>query len=268
MSGAPLITFSGDPIATDTEIDVSQGKAVTRWSVTTEVPVAFVYNQRNYAVMLATPGDLVDFAVGFSVTERVVDGVDDILEINVGQDNRGVELRVKLAPACVERLDVRQTRRNLVGRAGCGVCGLDNAETLFEPLAPVRDKAISISDDVLAKAVKDLANCQPLNRRTHSAHAAAWSDVDGAIVMAREDVGRHNALDKLLGAILLNGKQRPDGFVVMSSRCSYELVEKAARLRVPAIACLSGPTTFAIKKAAECNMALYCRQGDGFVRIA
>ncbi|MEQ1607889.1 MAG: formate dehydrogenase accessory sulfurtransferase FdhD [Hyphomonadaceae bacterium] len=267
MSGTPLITFSGDPIATDAEICVSQGEAVTRWSITTEVPVALVYNQRNYAVMLATPSDLVDFAAGFSVTERVVDGIDDILEIEVAQSTRGVELRMKLVPDCVERLDVRQTRRNMIGRAGCGVCGLDNAETLFEPLAPVRDAAISISDDALAKAVRDLANHQPLNRRTRSVHAAAWADLDGAILMTREDVGRHNALDKLMGAILLEGKQRSDGFVMMSSRCSYELVEKAARLRVPAIACLSGPTTFAVRRAEECNMALYSRQGDGFVRI-
>lgn len=267
MSGTPLITYVGDMIATDVEIGVSQGKVVTRWSVTNEVPVAFVYNQRNYAVMLATPGDLVDFAIGFSVTERVVDNIADILEIDVRQTNRGVELRMKLVPDCVERLDVRQTRRNLIGRSGCGVCGLDNAETLFEPIAPVRDTAISLSNDALAQAVQDLTNHQPLNHRTRSAHAAAWSDLHGAILMAREDVGRHNALDKLLGAILLKGKPRSDGFVVMSSRCSYELVEKAARLQVPAIVSLSGPTTFAIKKAAECNMALYCRQGDGFVLI-
>lgn len=238
-----------------------------RWRVAEEAPVAIVYNKRNYAVMLSTPADLEDFAVGFSMSEGVVDCIGDISSVDIHQSERGVELQISIAPDKLERLDIRQQRRNLVGRAGCGLCGLENAETFFETLPKVTDTPSHITPSALKNALGSFAKYQPLNDETRSVHAAAWADFNGAILYAREDVGRHNALDKLLGALARAEIDRKAGFIVMSSRCSYEIVEKAARLGATAIATISAPTAFAIRKAAEANLTLYARAGDDFVQI-
>ncbi len=232
-----------------------------------ETPVAFVYNQRNYAVMLATPVDMEDFAVGFSLTERVVDQVADIASVDIHCTDRGIELQLAIAPEKLERLDIRQQRRNLVGRAGCGLCGLENAETFFERLPTVSDVAVELETAALTRAMVDLQRHQPLNAKTRTMHAAAWADPAGNVSVAREDVGRHNALDKLLGALARDNADLPDGFVVMSSRCSYEIIEKAARMGVKAVVSISAPTAFAIRKAQEANLALYARSDDGVVRV-
>ena len=237
------------------------------WNVPEETPIAFVYNRRNYAVMLATPSDMADFAVGFSLTERVVDAVEDISSVDIQQSERGVELHIAIAPEKLERLDIRQQRRNLVGRAGCGVCGLENADTFFEKLPRVSDVKAEIAPDALARALDELRAHQPLNRTTKTVHGAAWASLDGAILLAREDVGRHNALDKLLGSLARTRADMTLGFVLMSSRCSYEIIEKAARLGVRAVATVSGPTAFAIAKAAEANISLFCRDGSSLVRV-
>ena len=284
----PIRTF-GSPPPTDRDAGAGEG----RWRVPEETPVAFIYNDRNYAVMLATPADLADFAVGFSLTERVVGALVEIEAIDIHQEARGVDIRMTLAARSLERFDARQQRRNLVGRAGCGVCGVENAETFFEALPQVRASKAAIDEAALMRAARDLERHQPLNARTHTVHAAAFAAQDGAIMLAREDVGRHNALDKLVGAMALRASalnpphpveparlvlrdalRAPQdeasgrlegsstlnaggGFVVISSRCSYEIVEKAARAGVGAILSLSAPTAFAIKKAEEANMALY-----------
>lgn len=238
-----------------------------RWRVAEEAPVAIVYNKRNYAVMLSTPADLEDFAVGFSLTERVVDSIDDISAVDIHLSARGVDLQISIAPEKLERLDIRQQRRNLVGRAGCGLCGLENADTFFETLPQVAKTPVQIDTKAITEALASFAENQPLNDETHSVHAAAWADRDGAILYTREDVGRHNALDKLLGALARADVDRASGFVLMSSRCSYEIVEKAARMGVAAVASISAPTAFAIRKAAEANLSLYARDGEGFVEI-
>lgn len=255
-------TASGAAPPVETSIDVG-GKS---WSVPTESPVAFVYNRRNYAVMLATPASMEDFAVGFSLTERVVDAAEEILSVDIHQSARGVELHIAIAPEKLERLDIRQQRRNLAGRAGCGVCGLENAEVFFETLPRADGEATEVAPDALVTALGQLPDWQPLNQITRTVHAAAWASLKGEILLAREDVGRHNALDKLLGALARSGADRSAGFVLMSSRCSYEIIEKSARLGVRAVASVSGPTAFAIAKAREANIALYCRDGNGFVR--
>lgn len=246
-----------------------QGGATTEgvWSAPEEIPVAFVYNGRNYAVMLASPSDYEDFAVGFSLTERVIDDLGDITNVDVRVDERGAELHLAIDPAKLERLDIRQQRRNLVGRAGCGVCGLENAETFFERLPHVDGGPLSIGSEALIRALTELPDHQPLSRETRTVHAAALATVDGEIQLVREDVGRHNALDKLLGALARKGVTPQDGFVLMTSRCSYEIIEKSARFGVRAVACVSGPTAFATRKAAEAGIALYCREGDAFVRV-
>lgn len=238
------------------------------WNVPTETPVAFVYNRRNYAVMLATPADMEDFAVGFSLTERVVDAASEISSVDIHQSERGIELHIAIAPEKLERLDIRQQRRNLAGRAGCGVCGLENAEVFFEKLPRADGEAMAVAQQALVRALGHLRDWQPLNQLTKTVHGAAWASLHGEIVLAREDVGRHNALDKLLGALARSGADRGAGFVLMSSRCSYEIIEKCARLGVRAVASVSGPTAFAIAKAKQANIALYCRDGNGFVRAA
>lgn len=257
----------GEAPPPDREIAVSAGGETKNWRVPEETPTAFVYNRRNYAVMLATPLDMEDFAVGFSLSERVVDAADEIDAVDIHQSDRGVELHISISPERLERLDLRQQRRNLVGRAGCGVCGLENADVFFEKLPRVSETKARIKPEALVRALGALRDRQPLNQRTKTVHAAAWASLDGDILLAREDVGRHNALDKLLGALARAGSDRRLGFVLMSSRCSYEIIEKSARLGVTAVASVSGPTAFAIRKAEEANIALYCREGPEFVEV-
>ena len=261
-----MTTFNrfGDAPPPERETPITGGA----WRVPAETPVAFVYNKRNYAVMLATPADMEDFAVGFSLTERVVDKLDDIAAVGIHQSPRGIELHLSIAPEKLERLDIRQQRRNLVGRAGCGVCGLENAETFFETLPKVADAPVEIPMEALARSLADLRTHQPLNEATRTVHGAAWASRDGVILSVREDVGRHNALDKLIGALARESADMTAGFVLMSSRCSYEIIEKCARIGVQAVASVSGPTSFAIAKAQEANLSLYCRDGKTFVRAA
>lgn len=256
---------TGEPSQPDREIAVSESGKTHPWYVPEEVPVAFIYNRRNYAVMLASPLDMEDFALGFSLTERVIDTTDEVEKIDIRQSERGIELHMSIAPERLQRLDIRQQRRNLVGRAGCGVCGLENADSFFEQLPVVAVEKLSVTPEALTRALGLLADQQPINQRTRSVHGAAWADFDGNLVAVREDVGRHNALDKLLGSRARINAATSAGFVLMSSRCSYEIIEKAARLGVRAVASVSGPTAFAIRKAREANIALYCRHGETFV---
>ncbi len=265
---ATLTTYGGEPIPAECCVEIGCDANSSTWNIATETPIAFVYDRRNYAVMLGSPSDLEDFAIGFSLSERVVDSSSEIHSLDVLRSERGVELRIRISDHCVQRLDIRQTRRNLVGPTGCGLCGLDNADVLFERLPSVSPEPVTIPDQALQRAARLLRDVQPLNRSTHSVHAAAWVGFDGDIVLAREDVGRHNALDKLVGAFARSSLDPASGFVLMSSRCSYEIIEKAARMGAPAVASLSAPTSFAIRKATEAKMALYCRSGETFVRIA
>ena len=237
------------------------------WRVPEETPTAFVYNRRNYAVMLATPLDLVDYAVGFSLTEKVIDDVADIVDLTISHSDQGVDLRLRVSDECLARLDVVQRRRNMPGNAGCGVCGLENADAFFTPLAKVSQKPARLDKKAIEKAFEQFKGKQPLNSTTRSVHGAAWVTPEGNIKSVKEDVGRHNALDKLLGSLALSNVDTKSGFVLMSSRCSYELVEKAARRGVGAIASISAPTNFAMRKAAEANLALYARGPDGAVEL-
>lgn len=237
------------------------------WFIPEEVPIALVFNRRNYAVMMGTPYDLTDFGLGFALTEEVIKTPTDVLSLDIYISEKGADLRFKIKKHALERLDMTQRRRNLVGSASCGLCGLENADTLFKVLPKVGLTPIDLSDDAMVKAMSSLRSLQPLNAQTHSVHAAAWVSHNGEIIMSREDVGRHNALDKLLGAIAFKNIDVTEGFVLMSSRCSYEIVEKAARRGVQAILSISGPTAFAVRKAKEANMSLYARAENIGVKI-
>jgi len=238
-----------------------------QWHIAEEVPVAIVYNGTNYAVMLATPHDLEDFTVGFSISERVVDRVQAIQTIETRERPQGIELLITIDSASAERMSVRERRRNMAGRAGCGICGLDNAEELFEPLPEVAPILTALDPGTARKAVEAFPASQSLNLQTRSVHGAAWVDFSGNILAVREDIGRHNALDKLLGAQARARADMKAGFALVSSRCSYELVEKAARFGVTALLSLSAPTAFAVRKAREANLALYTWSADGLIAI-
>ena len=261
------VKIIGTPPASDTVVSVhsldSDREGI--WHIPEETPVAFVYNRRNYAVMLTTPADMADFGLGFSLSERIINQPDDIQSLEVRHAEKGVELHFKISAERIAAFDIRARRRNLVGTAGCGICGLENADDLFTPLPIVRAQPISISKSALERAMDNFKKLQPINVRTKSVHGAAWVSLDGDIQLAREDVGRHNALDKLIGAMTIRGHEK-DGFLLMSSRCSYEIIDKAARAKIPAILSLSGPTNLAFKKAREANITIYARDKIGGVK--
>lgn len=257
------VNIHGEALALSRKIKAGDGQ----WFIPEEVPIAFVFNRRNYAVMMGTPDNLEDFALGFALTEEVVKNASEIKSLDISLSGKGADLRFKITSEALERLDVTQRRRNMVGSASCGLCGLENSDVLFTVLPKVSETKIELGAKSMIKAMAALRKSQPLNTQTHSVHAAAWVSHDGDIELIREDVGRHNALDKLLGAMAGQQIDSNAGFVLMSSRCSYEIVEKAARRGVPAILSVSGPTAFAMRKAKEANMALYARAGDGAVKI-
>jgi len=261
------ITVTGEAAPTERAVAVTGPAGGGEWHAPEETPVAFVYNRRNYAVMMATPDDLADFAAGFSLSEQVIASPSEILALDIHHTERGIDLRIRLNPDRLARLDTVQRRRSMIGAASCGLCGLESADELFEPLPVVAGEKVKLDEGAVARALTNLRDHQPLNKATHTVHAAAWAGMDGNITLAREDVGRHNALDKLLGAIALSETTPLLGFVVMSSRCSYELIEKAARNGVAAMAFMSGPTSFALRKAREANMAVYARSPDGVMEV-
>ena len=261
------VTTTGSAPASDTKTKVYSLDTAQEglWHIPEETPVAFVYNRRNYAVFLATPADMADYALGFSLNEQIINAPNDIENLEIRHLKKGIELHFKISAHCLETFDIKARRRNLVGTAGCGICGLENADKLFAPLPAVRENPISIGKDALERAMKNFRKLQPINVRTKSVHGAAWVDMDGGIKMAREDVGRHNALDKLIGAMRRAGL-KPDGFLLMSSRCSYEIIDKAARGKIPAILSLSGPTNLALTKAREAGITIYARDKIGGVK--
>lgn len=257
------VNIHGEAPALSRQIKAGDGE----WFIPEEVPIAFVFNRRNYAVMMGTPDNLEDFAIGFALTEEVVRSADEIKSLDIHLSDKGADIRFKISDKALERLDITQRRRNMVGSASCGLCGLENADTLFRVLPQVSKTKTELDSKSMIKAMAALRKSQPLNTQTHSVHAAAWVSHEGDIELVREDVGRHNALDKLLGAMAAKQIDIKSGFVLMSSRCSYEIVEKAARRGVQAILSVSGPTAFAMRKAKEANMTLYARDDESVVQI-
>jgi formate dehydrogenase accessory protein FdhD len=193
-------------------------------SLAEETPVALIYNGRSHAVMMATPQDLEDFGLGFSLSEGIVAHRDEVLDLSLRRRSRGIEIALTITDQRFAGLGAR--RRNLVGRTGCGLCGLSSLCDIDRPLRKIRPVA-AVSPRAVTRAVSDLPSHQTINRRVHAVHAAAWATPEGAVSVAREDVGRHNALDKLIGAMARHGIGPTHGFAVITSRCSYEMVQKA-----------------------------------------
>lgn len=223
-----------------------------------EVPVALVYNGISHAVMLATPQDLEDFALGFSVTEGIVADVHEVYDIEARAQPKGIELHLNIAS---ERfVQLKERRRSMAGRTGCGLCGAESLSQVFrEPVHKRTEDSLSIRSDSLLKAHQEMYASQPIQHATGATHACAWADADGNVHLVREDVGRHNALDKLIGALLKEAKT--GGVILTTSRASYEMVQKVVMAGYQVLSAISAPTGLAVRMANQYHLTLL-----GFVR--
>lgn len=232
-----------------------------------EVPVALVYNGISHAVMMATPSDLEDFALGFSLTEALIDHPGECYGIEIEAGPAGVAVQLDIASRAFAAL--KERRRSLAGRTGCGLCGVDSLDQVYRTLPQAAGTAILAGAAVRA-ALAALPERQALNQLTGATHAAAWCDPDGQIAVVREDVGRHNALDKVVGALAREPGLRMDGgFVIVTSRVSVEMVQKAAMAGAAAIVGVSAPTAAAVRMAAGAGLVLLAfARGDRFTCYA
>jgi FdhD protein len=221
--------------------------------VPVETAMTIVYAPIPFAVMMASPQDLEDFAVGFSVTEGIIDGIDDIRSVAVEEDDAGLKLIVTLVSDKLQRHLARG--RNLAGRTGCGVCGIGDLDALPRA-AMVPGISVELRIGAIRQALEQLPHRQTLNAATGAVHAAAWCEPDGRIAAIREDVGRHNALDKLIGHLLRRRTDPLNGFLVITSRCSFEMIEKAAAFGARAMVAISAPTSLAIERARAYGITL------------
>lgn len=237
---------------------ISSGHCSARQDfVAQEVPVALVFNGISHAVMMASPLDLEDFALGFGLTEGLLASADELYGVEVLQVANGVELHLEVSAACEWRL--KERRRALVGRTGCGLCGTDSLSHVHRELPAVQ--AIEVTANAVLNAQTVLSQWQHLQQLTGATHAAAWVDVSGNLLQLREDVGRHNALDKLIGHLSRSKVNPTSGFLLITSRASFEMVQKAVAFGAGVLAAVSAPTSLAVDVAHAHNLAL-----AGFVR--
>jgi FdhD protein len=223
--------------------------------IAAEVPIALRYNGRSFAVMMATPQDLEDFALGFSLSEGLIESADQLLSVEVQQQPEGIMLSMRVPfSARAAQLDPH-SQRLLPGRGSCGICGTRELEDAIRAPNPVVG-ATCFSSAALEHALKELEKYQPMNAATGALHAAAWADAEGHILLAREDIGRHNALDKLIGALYRANLSTQESMLLLSSRASYEMITKAARARIGFVAAISAPTALAIEIALRTNVCL------------
>lgn len=251
--------------------DVTGYRQITLWKredlqhpqpdeVAEEVPVALVYNGISHVVMMATPRDLEHFAVGFSLSEGIIQSRQEIYGMDVVQACNGVEVQIELSSR--RFMGLKERRRALAGRTGCGVCGVEQLNDIGKPVEPLPfSQTFALSH--LDRALKQLNEVQPIGRLTGCTHAAAWVRPDGELAGGHEDVGRHVALDKLLGRRSEEGEGWQRGAALVSSRASYEMVQKAAMCGVEILFAVSAATTLAVEVAERCNLTLvgFCRPG-------
>jgi FdhD protein len=240
-AGAAVVAFDTGAVST------------ARRALPAEEPLEIAYGGVPFAVMMVTPSDLEDFAFGFSLTEGIVESRQDIRQVRVEPAENGLRCAIELSP---ERLHGHLARRRaLSGRTGCGLCGIDDLASLPHARAP-EGEAPPVAVEAIRRALAGMEDAQPLNDLTRGVHAAAWAGLDGDIVLVREDVGRHNALDKLIGALLRRHADPGRGFAVVTSRCSFELVEKIAAFRARTLVSVSAPTSRALDRARALDITL------------
>ncbi|MCF8707288.1 formate dehydrogenase accessory sulfurtransferase FdhD [Rhizorhapis sp. SPR117] len=236
-----LIRADGGPTET-----ICRGIAV-------EDPVSLEFNGIAYAVMMATPADLVDYVTGFALSEKLIETAADLEDVDIHHADNGWIVRTQLAHTRTETLLARVRTR--VSESSCGLCGMENLEEVMRPLPKVVAHE-AVSHNAIFRALDELAEHQPLHNATGAVHAAAFADTKGHILHAREDVGRHNALDKLIGCLARVGIPAGNGFIITSSRCSYEMVEKALLAGATTLVTISAPTSLAVSRAQDAGLTL------------
>jgi FdhD protein len=239
------------------------GTAETHRALAEEVPVALVYNGTTQAVMMASPEALEDFALGFSLTEGIIDAPSDIESLEIVPHGEGIEARMWIAAPRADALLAR--RRAMTGPIGCGLCGIDSLAEALRPIPSVAATPLVLPSTDIAAAMEDLRDAQVLHDRTHAAHAAGFWVPGQGLVALREDVGRHNALDKLAGALLRAGHDPRTGAVILTSRVSLDMVQKTAAIGAPALIAASAPTAHAVRLAEDAGLTLIANaRADGF----
>jgi formate dehydrogenase accessory protein FdhD len=251
----PLTGLGYARVSSDRPLVRITGEHAVRSSarVAEEIPVALVYNGRPYVVVMGTPADLEDLAIGFSLTEAIVERTDAIEHVEVVRASHGIELQIQIPVEYAAKLDDRA--RGMAARTGCGLCGIERISDVLRLPSGV-SRSLTVARDALWRSSAELSRAQTINNDTSTVHAAGWSASDGVLRVAREDVGRHNALDKVLGALARAGTAPSDGFVVVTSRASYEMVQKAAMCGVELVAAISRPTGLAIRFAESAGVTL------------
>ncbi len=238
-------------------IDENSASAVVE-QIAEEAPIALVYNGVPHVVVMASPADLEDLALGFSLSEAVIESAAELGGIEIVPEQTGYSIYLSVPPERVAA--IAQRRRNMTARTGCGVCGAETIEQAMRDVPKVAS-AQRVTRQAMAGAMEQLPSLQTLNAATGATHAAAWANLDGQLQLVREDVGRHNALDKLIGALAAGGIDAAQGFAVITSRASYEMVQKAAMAGIGFLAAVSAPTALAVRIAREAGVTL-----AGFVR--
>lgn len=244
---------------------------IDRWTLmldelAEEVPVAFEYNGISHAVMMATPADLEEFALGFSVSEGIVSSPGEVFDIDAEHGTSGITLHIRVSNAAFAAL--KERRRSLAGRTGCGLCGTESLTQVLRPLPSIAATQ-PVSTAGIRRALSGLRTFQPLHHVTGGMHAAAWCAPDGELRSVIEDVGRHNALDKLIGAMIKSGIDMQNGFALITSRASVEMVQKAVTARIPALVAVSAPTALAVRTAQQSGLTLVAfARGDECVGYA
>ena len=222
-------------------------------SIAEEFPVAMVYNGVSHVVMMVSPTDLEDFALGFSLTEGIIESKSELTDAVISAAGDGIEARIEISSRAFFRL--KEHRRALQGRTGCGLCGVESLDQALRDL-PKLNSDLEVTPAAIHRALDALPALQSLNRITHALHAAAFCTPDGTVVAVREDVGRHNAFDKLIGALAKAGVDAGNGFAVITSRCSFEMAQKAVSAGIPILAAVSAPTHLAIRLAESYDLTL------------
>lgn len=250
-----LLLDLGWPSYQQTTVDRWKGNLHERKQdfIAEEVPISLIYNGMPHVVMLATPTNLEEFVLGFSITEGIIKNPQELLSARIYNRSKGIEVQLKIPEHRFQCM--ADKGRNLTGRTGCGLCGASTLNQAIRQPQPVKSD-IAVSAEDLHLALTELSKHQTLNQVTGAVHAAAWVVPNQGIIEIREDVGRHNALDKLIGFLLRNNKDLSAGFVIVTSRASYEMVQKTAWVGISLLAAISAPTGLAIRLANETGLTL------------